>query len=97
MDHKIIPTQLFEMIFLAIFAVILLVLAFRKNTKFTVPFYLISYSTFRFIIEFFRGDERGQIGVFSPSQYISSLLFIAGIITLVIFIRSGKKNENAID
>ena len=47
--------------------------------KFKYPFivYLGSYSIFRFIIEFFRGDDRGQfLGMFSPSQVWSIVIWI---------------------
>ncbi len=48
--------------------------------------YLSSYSLFRFIIEFFRGDSlRGVWFGLSTSQYISLLLFFIGV---VIFIKS---------
>ncbi len=41
--------------------------------------YLFSYSVFRFAIEFFRGDDRGQlfgIDLFSPAQIISLVVFV---------------------
>ena len=90
--HKVIPTQLFEMIFLFILAAILLLLAFKWNSKFTLPIYLISYGIFRFFIEFVRGDERGQLGILSPSQYWSILLFVSGIVFLVVYIK-GLQNK----
>ena len=36
--------------------------------------YMLLYAISRFVIEFFRGDERGTIGIFSTSQFISLLL-----------------------
>ena len=92
-EHKVIPTQLFEMFFLLALAAVLLFLAFKWNTKYTLPIYLISYSTFRFIIEFFRGDERGQFGALSPSQYWSIVLFVVGVVMLVLYLKLGKKKE----
>lgn len=48
--------------------------------------YLMSYSLFRFVIEFFRGDSlRGMWLGLSTSQYISTFVFFAGAF---IFIRS---------
>ncbi|WP_204701532.1 prolipoprotein diacylglyceryl transferase family protein [Halanaerobacter jeridensis] len=50
--------------------------------------YLISYSIFRFIIENFRGDNRGvviKILNLSPSQVVSIFLLILGVL---IFIRA---------
>lgn len=71
------PTQLYEsaaglIIFLAL-------LAFERRGR---PFagrtfwmFVLLYSVSRFIIEFFRGDDRGMIGMFSTSQFISLVLF----------------------
>lgn len=41
--------------------------------------YLINYSVGRFVIEFFRGDERGSIGPLSTSQFISIFTLIIGL------------------
>jgi phosphatidylglycerol:prolipoprotein diacylglycerol transferase len=41
------------------------------------------YAISRFIIEFFRGDERGTVGMFSTSQFISILLAPLAIAMLV--------------
>ncbi|MCQ2802398.1 MAG: prolipoprotein diacylglyceryl transferase [Bacilli bacterium] len=79
---KVIPTQLIEMIFLLILGGVLLFLAI-KDYKYELPIYLIGYGIFRFIIEFYRGDERGQIGLLSPSQYFC-ILFVA-IAPILIF------------
>ncbi len=55
-----------------------------KNSK-AVEIYLILYSTIRFILEFFRGDElRGRFLVFSTSQWISIILFIIAIASFFI-------------
>ena len=46
--------------------------------------YFISYSIYRFFVEFVRGDEiRGYWGVLSTSQVISILTFVFGLIVLV--------------
>ena len=79
-DTKVIPTQLFEMIFLIALSVILTVIAFKSLTYQTFPIYMVFYGIFRFIIEFLRGDERGQLPGLSPSQYWSIILFIGGIV-----------------
>ena len=36
--------------------------------------YLLLYAISRFVIEFYRGDPRGQVGMFSTSQFISLIL-----------------------
>ena len=86
-DHKVIPTQLFEMIFLLILGGVLLVLALKKVTIYTMPIYMISYGVFRFLIEFIRGDERGQIPGLSPSQYWCILLVVGGIVLIYLYKR----------
>ncbi len=45
--------------------------------------YLILYSVGRFIIEFYRDDERGAVGALSTSQFIAVFTFAAGAALLV--------------
>jgi len=78
---KIHPTQLYESLGLFIIYIFIKRLDFNKR----LAFYLISYSTLRFIIEFFRSDFRGSImdfTIFSPAQTISIILFIWGLIMM---------------
>ena len=74
---KRIPTQLIEAIFLLLLGTILCVLAFKKDFKYSVIIYLFSYTIFRFVIEFYRGDNRGgNVNCpLSPSQIICIILF----------------------
>jgi phosphatidylglycerol---prolipoprotein diacylglyceryl transferase len=70
------PTQLYEA---GAEFVILMLLLFteRKGRPFagrTFWLYMFLYAVSRFIIEFYRGDERGTVGIFSTSQFISILL-----------------------
>jgi phosphatidylglycerol:prolipoprotein diacylglycerol transferase len=70
------PTQLYEA---GAELVILLVLLAteRRGRPFpgrTFWLYLLLYALSRFAIEFYRGDPRGAVGVFSTSQFISLLL-----------------------
>ena len=44
---------------------------------------MLLYAISRFIIEFFRGDERGTILMFSTSQFISVILAPLAIVMLV--------------
>ncbi|MDR1195195.1 MAG: prolipoprotein diacylglyceryl transferase [Endomicrobium sp.] len=78
------PTQIYEMIGAA---VLFLFLHFYNKKHFgegkILPLYFIGYAAIRFIVEFFRGDERG--GYFlsmSVSQNISILAFAAALITI---------------
>ena len=77
---KVVPTQLFEAIFLfALFAVCYL-LYWKKNFKHNLSLYLLAYGIFRFLIEFFRADERGQFlfGI-SPSQFWSIVMVLSSV------------------
>jgi len=75
---KVVPTQLIESIFcFGLF----FVLHFIKKHQLAI--YLMSYGTFRFLIEFAREDDRGAfIGSLSPSQTLSLLAIIAGVVLL---------------
>src|SRR5215510_3719563 len=79
------PTQLYEA---GAELLILGVLLFteRKGRPFagrTFWLYMLLYAISRFIIEFFRGDERGTVGMFSTSQFISILLAPLAVAMLI--------------
>ena len=77
LPEPVIPTQLIESAFLFLLTGILLVLVLVFKFKYTFIVYLGSYSIFRFIIEFFRGDDRGNfLGIFSPSQVWSMFIWV---------------------
>lgn len=77
------PTQLYEAIFLIIFFMLIEKYCSFQNK---ISVYLIGYGIFRFFLEFLRFDDRGEIlnGVLSPSQIISCLFVIIGIILILI-------------
>jgi phosphatidylglycerol---prolipoprotein diacylglyceryl transferase len=84
------PTQLYEA---GAELIILIVLLWseRKGRPFagrTFWLYMLLYAVSRFIIEFFRGDDRGNVGVLSTSQFISVLLFPLAIVMLVYLSRA---------
>jgi phosphatidylglycerol---prolipoprotein diacylglyceryl transferase len=84
------PTQLYEA---GAELIILFVLLWteRKGRPFagrTFWLYMLLYAISRFIIEFYRGDERGNVGIFSTSQFISLLLFPLAIAMLVYLSRA---------
>ena len=85
--HSYLPTQLFEMGFLFLLAGVLAFLAFKKITNYTSIIYMISYGVFRFVIEFFRGDERGQLAGLSPSQYWC-IIMVLGSIPLYFYLKN---------
>ena len=74
--HAVIPTQLIEMIFLFSLTAVLVIFAFKYNFLYNFVIYVGFYGVFRFIIEFFRGDERGQLAGLSPSQYWCIILVV---------------------
>ena len=75
------PTQLFEAAFLFLLFAVLTLLVLKWKCPYTMSVYLVAYGIFRFIIEFFRGDDRGQIfgGALSPSQVGSIVYLLLGI------------------
>jgi len=92
----VIPTQLFSaganfIIFLYLYFLL------RKKKKYNGQLFiqfLILYSIFRFIIEFFRGDDRGNLLFFSTSQWISIIVVVLSIIARFIIKNLNKKKEN---
>ncbi len=54
--------------------------------------YLILYSVGRFIIEFFRDDERGAVGALSTSQFIAIFTFVAGV-ALLVYVRMRRPDK----
>ena len=79
------PTQLYEA------GAELLILVFllateksgRKFAGRTFWLYMLLYAISRYIIEFYRGDERGTVGPFSTSQFISLLLAPLAVVMLL--------------
>ena len=92
----LIPTQIYSSILDFVHFLLLLYVAKHKKADGQVAAcYLIFYSIGRFIIEFFRGDiERGSVGSFSTSQFISIFTAIAGIIVLFVATVNKKDSRN---
>lgn len=96
--EKVIPTNLFEAIFLALLCALFLYLAFMKDSDYSFPIYLMAYGVWRFVIEFFRGDHRGELlpGI-SPSQFWSIVLFLGGVGLLFFYLlKRNKKPQEPI-
>ena len=87
-SFPLLPTQLFEAAFeLALF--LLMVALYRHLRDKNLSLYLTAYGAFRFVLEFWRGDNRGATGLFlSPSQLMSLLLITAGV--LIFLFQRGK-------
>lgn len=88
---SVLPTQLFEAVFLLLMFVIILL--FVK--KYIVPTYFFAYGVGRFLLEFLRADNRGSTGIsLSPSQLLSIVFVIFGSIYLYFEIKHRKKQIN---
>jgi phosphatidylglycerol:prolipoprotein diacylglycerol transferase len=83
------PTQIYEAGAEALILIVLLATE-RKGRPYpgrTFWLYMLLYAVSRFIIEFYRGDERGMVGMFSTSQFISLLLAPLAVVMLVYLAR----------
>jgi len=77
---RVIPTQLYSAFFLVLIFFFLLFL--KKYKRFNGQIFLsygISYGIFRFIIEFYRGDPRGEFFFLSTSQFVALIVVIISI------------------
>ncbi len=83
------PTQLYEAG--AELLILVFLLATEKRGRpyagRTFWLYMLLYAISRFIIEFYRGDDRGMVGIFSTSQFISILLAPLAVVMLVYLAR----------
>ena len=96
--ESVFPTQLFEAGFLFILFFLLNGLEMFKNKQ--IEIYLIAYGTWRFLIEFIRGDDRGEFvswfeteyNVYpTPAQFLSFLMVLTG---LYLYYRWNIKKKN---
>ena len=85
------PTQLYEagaeLLILA-----LLLATERKGRPFagrTFWLYMLLYGISRFVIEFYRGDSRGAVGMFSTSQFVSLVIIPLSLVMLYYLGRRG--------
>lgn len=79
------PTQIYHSIAgLITFLILLVAKRFLPDSGKTCGLFLILFSLFRFIIEFFRADYRGSIGPVSTTQFITLVFFSIGIYLLFI-------------
>lgn len=83
------PTQIYEAAAELLILGILL-LGERRGRQFpgrTFWGYMLFYGISRFVIEFYRGDSRGMIGMFSTSQFVSMLIVPLSIVMLLVLSR----------
>lgn len=92
---RLLPTQLFMSLGDFVLMAILLFYCRKERMRGRASaLYLMLYSVGRFVLEFFRGDERGAVGVFSTSQFIGIFMALAGAVAFwVVLPRLAKRQE----
>lgn len=79
-SSPVVPTQLFECIYLLILAIVMIFLFYKFKFKCNLGVYCIAYGVWRFLIEFVRADERGAfVAGLTPSQFWSIIMVVLGI------------------
>ena len=92
---KTVPIQLYEAIFLFLLSGVMILLLFRFHLKDNMAIYLVSYGVWRFVIEYFRDDYRGNfIPGISPSQFWCIIMILGGIAIFFIYRYFDNKIEN---
>lgn len=87
------PTWFFEAFFCGVLFLYFQFIHRNNATGNRTAIYLLSYSIYRFLIEFMRGDKiRGFLGLFSSSQIISVFALICGFIILLISYKDSHEN-----
>src|SRR5437773_753676 len=83
------PTQLYEAGAEALILVVLLVTESRgkRYPGRTFWFYMLLYAISRYVIEMYRDDPRGSVGIFSTSQFISVILAPLALVMLFYLLR----------
>ena len=91
---KVVPIQLFEAIFLFVLCAIVVVLLVKKIPG-AMALYMVSYGAWRFIIEFFRDDDRGSTFVkfLTPSQLVSVIMFSCAAIVYIFTVKTMSKRK----
>lgn len=78
------PTQIYHSLAgFVTFALLMLSKKHLKNPGQLFGFFLILYAIFRFSLEFFRGDYRGEFFFLSLTQLIALLVFLLGLFLLL--------------
>ena len=94
LPHPVHPTQLYEAAFLFILFGLMLFLLFKFGFRHNMSVYLISYGIFRFLLEFIRGDHRGElVAGISPSQFWSIPMVVLGVALIFLLNYFQKKRD----
>ena len=88
----LVPIQLISSILLLLLMGILLVMTKKQRARGTVvAAYMVLYSLGRFYVEFYRDEPRGNVWIFSTSQFIAIFVVIAGILLFPVFRNLNRK------
>ncbi len=91
------PVQLYEAFFsIVIFLVLVFILRRQKFSGITASCYLMLYGLLRFVMEFFRGDERQKISNINTAQLISLLIVAGGVVLFLYSLWYSKKKEKSL-
>ncbi len=95
----LIPTQLIMAVlnFVHFFILVFLAKKVVKHDGQVAGFYLVFYSIGRFFLEYLRNDPRGEVKMFSTSQFISLFILAAGVGTILFCGYLGKKRVAGVD
>jgi len=95
----LIPTQMIMALlnFAHFFILAFLAKKVVKHDGQVAGFYLVFYSIGRFFLEYLRNDPRGEVKVFSTSQFISLFILAAGVGTILLCGYLGKKKATIVD
>ena len=94
LPNRVHPTQLYEALFLFALFGVMSYLLLKKKFRYNMSIYLVSYGIFRFLIEFLRGDHRGElVGGISPSQFWSLGMIVLGVVVYFVMREMLKARE----
>ena len=95
----VLPTQLFEAgaNLLLFMLLVLLYRRTRNRSGMVTAVYLIAYAVIRFSVEPLRGDLRMNVGVWTIGQFISVVLFAAGVVLMIWQLRRPKTKPQNIE
>ena len=81
--QKVVPTQLFETIFLLV-VLLYLVSRIKEKQTYCLQIYMCIYGVWRFIIEFMRDDYRGAtiVDTLTPSQLTAIIMVLGGLVLI---------------
>lgn len=95
---KVVPIQLFEALFLFLLCG-LTVIFLIKRIPGAMALYMSAYGIWRFIIEFFRNDDRGStfVDFLTPSQLVSLVLLLGSVLVYIYSIKFNKRTNTEVN